>query len=364
MNILQIASGRGVNGALVYCKLLTEVLAARGNRMTILCRGGWLKSRSFGENIEVIESPMTRFPSSELKRVQEIIRRKKIDLINTHQTRAHTFGVMLKMRTGIPVVATAHNCRFHLHWNLNDFVIANSNATYDFHRRTSMVPASKMKTIYCFSDLADFQHVDRERSSKMIRRRHRLGANDFLLAVVGQVAERKGQHVLFQGIRQLNEAIPNLKILLVGRFGRRQKYVKKLRSFLVDHDLIGQVKWLGRRNDVADYMAASQMVVVPSIEEPLGLMALEAMTVGTPVVATDAGGLAEIVLDGKTGLSVEKNNSRELVRTIIRLSREPELAQKLVVGGKEFVSQNFAPEPLVDQVQMVYQSILRQRRAA
>lgn len=364
MNILQITSGRGVNGALVYCKLLTEILAARGHRLTILCRGGWMKSHSYGDNIEVIESPMTRFPASELKRVAEIVRRKKIDLIHTHQTRAHTFGVMLKMRTGVPVVATAHNRRFHLHWNLNDFVIANSHATFEFHRRVSMVPTSKMKTVYCFSDFTDFQNVDRTKASELVRRRHRLNADDFLLTVVGQVAPRKGQHVLFQGIRKLVDSIPNLKILLVGRFGRRQKYVKKLRSFLVDNDLAGHVKWLGRRNDVANYIAASQMVVVPSIEEPLGLMALEAMTVGTPVVSTDSGGLAEIVQDGKTGLSVAANDTQSLTDAIVRLAGDPKLASQLVVGGKSFVEENFAPEPLVDQVQMVYQMISQQKQAA
>lgn len=364
MNILQITSGRGVNGALVYCKLLTEILAERGHRLTILCRGGWMKSHSYGENIEVIESPMTRFPASELKRVSEIVRRKKIDLIHTHQTRAHTFGVMLKMRTGVPVIATAHNRRFHLHWNLNDFVIANSHATHDFHRRVSMVPESKMKTVYCFSDFTDFQGVDRASASNLIRQRHRLEEDDFLVTVVGQVAPRKGQHVLFQGIQQLIDAIPNLKILLVGRFGRRQKYAKKLRAFLVDNDLLGRVKWLGRRDDVANYMAASQLVCIPSIEEPLGLMALEAMTVGTPVVATDTGGLSEIVQNGKTGLSVESGDASSLANATIRLARDPELASELVAGGKSFVAENFRPEPLVDQVELVYQRITQQRQAA
>ena len=322
-----------------------------------------MTDQNYSSNIDVIESPLKRITGGELQRISRLVRQRGIDVIHTHQTRAHTFGVLLKMRTGVPVIATAHHRRIHLHWRLNDFVIANSQATYDFHRRVSRVSRAKMKTVYCFSDLERFHSVQGKKIPK-IRNTHRLGPDDFLICVAGQVAPRKGHDVLFEALPQLIEKIPNLKVLLVGRFGRRQKYVKQLRSFLIEKNLIGRVKWAGYRSNVAEYMAASQMVVVPSIEEPLGLVALEAMAAGTPVVATGSGGLAEIVLDGQTGLSVKPGDASALAQAILRLAKDPGLANELVAGGSRFVRENFETEPLVDQVELVYDMILRRRQAA
>ena len=68
--------------------------------------------------------------------------------------------------------------------------------------------------------------------------------------------------------------------------------------------------------------------------------------------------------NGKTGLSVESGDASSLANATIRLARDPELASELVAGGKSFVAENFRPEPLVDQVELVYQRITQQRQAA
>ncbi len=305
---------------------------------------------------------MARFPDTELKRISQIIHDNNIDLIHTHMTRAHSFGVLLRMMTGIPVIATAHNRKFQLHWRFNDYVLANSQATFDYHRRVSRIAANRMSTIYCCTDLSPFENVSSVETAG-IRRKFRL-QNEYVIGVVGEVTARKGQIHLIRALPELIAQIPNLKVLLIGRFGRKQAYARQLRGFLHNQNLIGRVRWLGRRQNIASYMAACEMIVVPSVEEPLGLVALEAMAVGTPVVASRTGGLAEIVRHEETGLSVEPADSSALAGAIIRLARDPQLRDHLTTTAKRFVHENFSPEPLVDQVESIYQLVTGKHRAA
>ena len=108
----------------------------------------------------------------------------------------------------------------------------------------------------------------------------RIKDSDFVVGVVGDVVARKGHLYLFKAIEQIVASVPNFKLVIVGRFHRDQSYVKRLRSLQRKPALLNRVKWLGVRENVQDFMAAFDVAVVPSVEEPLGLVALEAMATG------------------------------------------------------------------------------------
>ncbi|HMP80790.1 MAG TPA: glycosyltransferase family 4 protein, partial [Pirellulaceae bacterium] len=150
--ILQIASGREINGAVVYCQTLCRELAVRGHHVTQLCRpGSWLTTQpTLGFSRK--ESTLKRFPPGEVRALAKWIRSEGFDLIHTHMSRAHTLGILARWHVDIPVVATAHNQYFQLHWRLNDFVIANSQSTADFHSRVNRVPRHKIMPIFCLID--------------------------------------------------------------------------------------------------------------------------------------------------------------------------------------------------------------------
>ena len=364
MNILQVISGRGVNGALVYCKYLSEELVSRGHQVTILCKpNSWIKTHVDQTNVEVIESNLARFPFAEFKRIASVIRDKNIDLIHTHMTRGQNFGIGLKFITGKPVVATAHNRHFELHWNFNDFVIANSKSTFNFHRRVNLVPASRMQTIYCCSD-PDHQRPVSPSAALAIRQKLRLKPDSILVGIVGEVAARKGHKYLVQALPKIISKIPNVKLIFVGRYGRKQPYFRQMRKFLFDNKLFGVVKWLGRRSNVQEYLSACDLSVMPSIEEPLGLVALESLAAGTPVVAADTGGLPEIVHHQKSGLIVPPKNPDALADAIIELANDPARREQMGQCGKQFVFQEFDPSRLTDQVEEVYRTVAGHQRIA
>ncbi len=364
LHILQIISGRDLNGALVYCRLLANTLAERGHRVSLLCRtGSWILTQEFAPGIEIFESEMKRLPTTDLRQAARWAKSNQVDLIHTHMTRGHSFGVILRMLTGIPVVATAHCTSFQLHWRFNDFVIANSTATEAFQRRVNWVPSAKMKTIYCCSDLKRFRDVPL-RQIRIARRELGMRDNDVVIGIVGDVTSRKGHEYLFQALPKLMSQVPELKLAILGNFGRRKPYTLGLRKVLLEHNLQDRVEWLGIHNNVESFMAVFDITVVPSVEEPLGLVAIESLAAGTPVVAANTGGLPEIVQHEKTGLLVPPSDSDALATAIMRYINDEELRNRLGEAGKQYVLDRFSPESLVSDIESVYEQVCYRRSAA
>jgi glycosyltransferase involved in cell wall biosynthesis len=302
--------------------------------------------------VDVFESDLNRSPF-ELGRVAKWIREQNFDVMHSHMSRAHTFGVLMKMMTGVRVVATAHTCSLQLHWRMNDRVIANSKSTANFQRRINRVSPAKLKTIYCFTDLDRFENV-KPADVKIVRNEMRLRDDDFVVGTVGDVLARKGQLYLFRAMEEIISQVPNFKLVLVGRFNRDESYVKKLRQLQRRQPLLNRVKWLGLRNNVQDFMAAFDLCVVPSVEEPLGLVALESLAVGTPVVASDTGGLPEIVKPHTNGLLVPPKQPKELAAAVIAMAKDAEARKRFGESGRKFVQETFSPDLLTQQIEQVY----------
>jgi len=356
VHVLQIVSGREVNGAVTYANFLTRRLIADGYQVSVLHRDNpWLDSQKI-PGVNYLHSELCRTPS-ELKRIANWCSDHHVDLMHTHMSRAHFFGVLLKTLTGRPVVATAHSCTFQLHWMLNNYVIANSMSTLRYQRRINRVRANKSSMVYCFTELERFRHVDAE---TIAATRQSLNAtdHDFLIGVVGQVGPRKGQKLLFDSLPELFQRIPNLKVVLLGQYKKEDAYVKRLRARQLRNDWAGRIKWLGQRDNVQDYMNAMDLCVVPSLREPLGLVALEALASGTPVVATRTGGLPELVTQDETGLLVSPGNVPELTDAIINMSQSPDRRKRMGIRGRQMVIDKFQPDLLTRQVTDIYDRIV------
>ena len=362
LKILQIISGRNINGALTYCKFLSEHLLERGHEVTILCRANsWMEEQSI-PGVKFFNSEMNRSPS-EIGRIRDWAKAERFDLLHSHMTRAHAFGVLLKMASGIPVIATAHNRSLQLHWTFNDFVIANSHATCRYQRNINRVSPQKLQTVHCFTDLERFNTIT-PKSVRIATRESQNTPDNFLVGLVGEVVARKGHLYLFRALKRLCDEIPNFRLVLLGRFRRDEPYVKKIRSILINNGLYRRVKWCGLRSNVQDFMAAFEMTVVPSVEEPLGLVALESLAAGTPVVAADTGGLPEIVHHQKSGLVVPPKNPEALADAIIELANDPRRREAMGQYGKQFVFQQFDPSRLTDQVEDIYRAVAGDQRIA
>ena len=111
---------------------------------------------------------------------------------------------------------------------------------------------------------------------------------------------------------------------------------------------------LGFRSDVSALMAACDIIVLPAPAEPFGLVLIEAMALGKPVIAAAAGGPLEIVADGETGLLFEPGNAESLSSAIRRLLADPDLRRRMGIAGRKRYAQKFTARRMAENMQKVY----------
>ena len=363
MNIMEIVSGVGVNGAIYHCLMLTRELVRRGHRLTLVChRKAWIAKQLASDPVEVVESDLRRWPPGELRRIIAVAQSRRIDVVHTHMSRAHFFGVLLRWFGGIPCVATAQSRHLQLHWMFNDRVIAVSHTTRRYHRTYNLVRAGRIVTIHNFIDYDRWAGASGEAGARF---RASLGAEDSarLIGVVGHVNQRKGQIYLVQAMPKILAAVPEARLVLVGD-DFDVEYVASVRAASEELGLGSRVVWTGHRDDVCDILPALDLVALPSSEESLPLSLLEAMAAGLPVVATTAGGIPECVADGETGTLVPPADVDALAEAIIPLLRDPSLRRRYGEAGRRRVREHFSPEVQTARIESVFASVVRRARAA
>jgi glycosyltransferase involved in cell wall biosynthesis len=184
-----------------------------------------------------------------------------------------------------------------------------------------------------------------------------------LIGVIGDVIPRKGAHYLVAALPRIIAAAPDTRLVLVGSLGP-DDYVQGIRATARRMAVAPRVIMTGHRDDVDQVMAALDVCVLPSVDEPLGMSVLEAMAAGVPVVASDVGGLPECLGHGRTGILVPPADSNALAEAIIRLLGNPQQRRELGEDGRKWVHERFSAESQTPRIEAVFRRVTRCRRAA
>jgi glycosyltransferase involved in cell wall biosynthesis len=360
MNILEIVSGRGVNGAVVHSRMLAEELAARGHRVTLVCRpGAWIERELRGSAVDVILSDLDRWPTAELRRVAEVVEARAIDIVHTHMSRAHFFGVLLKWFSPVAVVATAHSRRMQPHWMCNDGVIAVSAAVARFQRRYNRVAARRLRVIHPFVDVTRFAPPE-PGARQQLRETLGLAPQALAIGVVGSVFREKDLVTLVRALAAVRQSIPQACLVVVG--DGPADYIAEVAA---ESDRLGQsahVIWTGWRADVPEVMGALDLLTSTSVEEAFSLVAAEAMATGLPVVARRVGGIAELVVDGTTGVLVPADGHHDLVKAIVQLLGDRDRRREFGLAGRARSLECCSPETQVPMVEAMFAAVAAERR--
>lgn len=354
MKIMEIVSARGggMNGAILHALLLSRELARRGHDVTMLCpSGSWLARQLASDPIEVLASDLHRWPTDELRRISAVIGDKKIDLVHTHMSRAHAFGVLLRWFARVPAVATAQSRHIQLHWMFNDYVVATCDATRRYHRRHNLVRAARIGTIHNFVDHRRFLEVLRE-ARCAIRREFGLDDAAKLIGVVGHIIPRKGLIHLVAALPDILAVEPNTFLLAVGF--QDKYYLAKVQEAAERSGVTSRIIWLGHREDVVNVLATLDLYVLPSLEESLPLTILEAMAAGLPMVATNVGGIPECVQADVTGTLVDPGDSQALARAVIALLGDSAKRHRYGQAGRLRAIEAFSLERHAQKIEAVF----------
>ncbi|HWG56061.1 MAG TPA: glycosyltransferase, partial [Gaiellaceae bacterium] len=179
-----------------------------------------------------------------------------------------------------------------------------------------------------------------------------------LVVTVGRYTEQKNHHVLLDALALLAPERPRLRALLVGVGELEEELVRRTTEL----DLEGVVTITGERNDAIDITAAADVFALSSDWEGLPLALLEAMALGTPVVATAVNGVPDAISDGDNGLLVPRRDPAALAQALARVLDDDELRRRLGSRARAWAAAQCSEAAMTSGYLGVYASVLERRR--
>jgi L-malate glycosyltransferase len=308
------------------------------------------------------------------RQLRRAVALREIELVHANSVRAGIILALARLPGVARVVhvrdcmppAAASRAAARLVAATADVVVANSHYTGEWFRANA--PAARLAVVHNGVDLQRFdpQRVDRARA------RAALGpapVGRLLLGVVAQLSPWKGQECAIDALAALARDGVDAHLLLIGSVKFRdpatrldnESYVRRLRRRVEAQRLDDRVSWLGERDDIPELLAALDVLLLPSWQEPFGRALLEAMALGVPVIATNVGGPREIVRDGKEGLLLAPDRPGEWAAAIRALGDDEQRRARMGAAGRQRVAEAFGAATHARAVRGVYERALAHR---
>jgi glycosyltransferase involved in cell wall biosynthesis len=283
------------------------------------------------------------------------------EIVHNHMYRAELVGTRAAIALGEAghrrpwVIGTVHSSRIraaedrevlrHLTPHMNHLVAVSRAIVHKIaEERPSSVPVS---LVHNGVDLARY---DRTEACCTLVEDYGLAPGAQIVGVVGRLEPEKGHPTLIDAWPRVLRAVPDAYLLIVGEGSRREA----LEHQVAELGIGSRVIFPGRRDDVPAVTAALDVAVLPSYREAQGLTILEAMALSRPVVASNVGGIPEMVEDGRTGLLVPPHDPEALAAAITRLLVDHPLADMLARAGHDLVHERFCLELMVRSIEDLY----------
>ena len=204
----------------------------------------------------------------------------------------------------------------------------------------------------------DFSPFEAVAERDFLRKELGFAPDDYLVGIVAALEDHKGHRFLLEAARILKDRAPKIKFVIVGKGSLEMDLDQQARDLGVT-DL---VFFLGFREDVPRILASLDLFVLSSHLEGLGTSILDAMASRLPIVATQVGGIPEVVLNEETGLLVAPKNPEALARAILRIHQDPVLARRLGDKGYEIVHEKFSAEAMARRIINIYERIAARKK--
>lgn len=360
MKILYVITGLGGGGAEKVVADLADQMSKKGHQVKIAYLKGNVIVRPNNQSIELIYIGLENLKNykTAYKKYRETIKKYQPDIVHSHMIHANIFARIVRFFYPIPkLICTAHNsneggllrmlgyrCTNHLS-DINTNV--SKEATDSFKKKKAF--DSSAITIYNGIDLSNFSRKEVDKNKILL---NKINLNQKIILAVGRLNEQKDYPNLIKAISLLKgNSSQTFKLLIAGDGEQRdaiEELIKKL-------DLNDDVILLGRRNDIAELMSVADYFVLSSAFEGFGLVVAEAMACETFVVATDCGGVKEVM--GGYGLMVPPQDSKSLADQLLKAINMP-LNVRLENNRKalNYVNENFDLEKITLQWLKIYES--------
>ena len=291
------------------------------------------------------------------------VREEGFSVIHSHEYKSNLYGCLAARLAGARRVASVRGYTDHT-WALRlykrfdlltlhafDGVIAVSEHLRQWLIRHGL-PAARIVTAHDALDLALFTMNAATRAE--VRSRFGISDPQFVVTTVGRLSPEKGHRCLLEAAQSILGEHPDARFMIVGDGPLRGQLEQQVRSLEINTAVI----FAGYQVDVAGFLGASDLFVLPSLREGTPNALLEAMALAKPVVVSQVGGMLEIVKNGETGFLVPPQDPDSVAQAVLTLMRDPNQAAAMGRRARQVIEQDFNVQRLARQIAAVYDQVL------
>jgi lipopolysaccharide heptosyltransferase II len=361
MKVLQVLPSLNLGGVERGVIDLARAMKRRGEEAVVVSSGGELVLELQKMGVTHYTLPVNKksiFSLGLISKLAEIIEREHIDVIHARSRVPAWIAWFAARRTGVPFVTTCHGYYSNhplskvMGWGKQVIVISRVIGRHmidDFG-----VSPERIRLIHRGVDLSQFLFHSKQEE----------GERPFRIINVGRLSPIKGQLEFLQAIHQIRREIQPLEVWIVGSEEKgKTKYTDQIKQTLRQLDLESCVKLLGTRRDIPELLAQSDLLVLSTlVPEAFGRVVIEAGAVGTPVLATQLGGVLDIIDSGQNGILVAPGDIKAMANAIQEIAKDKEKAKTYAINLREKVQKQFTLDGMVDKTLEVYRDVMAQKK--
>lgn len=357
-NIVFVITGLRMGGAEMQLLLLSKTLVNIGYQVTVAVMrpDGVLKSSFLEAGVKVVDLNIRGVLSlfTGWRKLRNILMSQSPFIVHAHMIHANLFTRLLRLTTKVQkLVCTAHNISeggpfimglYKLTDHLSDIDTNVSVEALEEYFRAGYFSADKSRFVPNAIDTKRFLY------SPIVRDRMRISllipSSTFIFLAVGRLHAQKDYPNMLEAFKKFLDSGGAGKLLIVGEGVE----LESLQSLVMYYDISTHVQFLGRRSDVADLMSMADTFVLSSAFEGFGLVVAEALSSSLPVVATDCGGVKEVL--GRNGILVPPKNAERLSDGMLAYYKRGQIRDS---EGREHVLQQFS----IDQIIQIWLNLYK-----
>ncbi len=334
IKIVFIISDLGIGGAQIFLHdLIKNLINYNCFQISVITlnSGGYIKNiENTGIKVYDLKQPelicLRIFP-----KLKQLLMEIKPDIVHTHLNKADFYGRIVAKRLDVPVIistchnySTSHNRadirKIYLLDRVDNFVVAYSgcflfavsNIVKEYLIKRNKSHERITEVIYNGTDITRTKYRLNEKEIMELRNVYDVSIDDFVVSVIGRLDKQKGHLFFLESIKEILNNNQGIKVMIVGE----GSLSGQIESYIRENDLRKQVIMTGFEKDCEAYMEISDLICVPSLWEAFGLVIIEGMIKKKIILASNVGGITEIVKDGYNGFLFESLNRESFVAKI------------------------------------------------
>jgi len=339
-------------------------LSAETGRFLKHCKGNIVSIPSLRRNINPIKDLKAFFD------IYRTLKREKFDIVHTHTAKAGAIGRAAAKLAGVKyTVHTLHGHNFYGYFGpvgsmlmrfyefvmskMTDKIMALTKLEKKDLVDCGICEEGKIIVINSGVELDKFRIDDIDTDT--VRRELSIGSKDRVVGIISRLESVKGVQYFVQAAREVLEERSDVKFLIVGEGSLRKQLEEECKEYGIEKKVI----FTGWKEKISEVLSILDMIVLPSLNEAVGRVLIEAGAAGVPAIAANVGGVPEVVIDSVTGILVSPESSDEFARAIEFLLDNNEERLDMSEKVRGWIDEKFSAEKMVKEIMGIYTSSLK-----